>query len=550
LLSPGDTIDRYTVEAVIGSGGTAVVYRVRHQTLGTRHALKVLSITSDVIRERMLTEGRVQATLRHPNVVEVTDVLDVDDAPGLLMEYVEGPSLDKALEKYRINRASAETLFLGIAAAVSEAHEHGLVHRDLKPANVLLSRTSDGFVPKVTDFGLAKVLEEARGTDEGHTRSGVALGTPAYMAPEQVRDARTVDQSADVFALGCLLYELMTGRRAFPGEDTIAIYNQILDGRYVPPRHYVPDLEDRIDNAIKGAMIVDRTQRIPDMDTLLQVLSGQRVWEIPDLPPPDDDIELMPEMQQWPLDKADLPLATTGSGSLPSDPSRSGDPLWASIHDSTLRGGLPPGTRPEMPVWTLTGAEAEPPGRSGLWFLGGAGAAFLVAILIAVVGTSAALLGGYWEEDRLAIPPTPAGVGSAREEPSIASAVSPPDEAERVSGGPNGTDAVTAPPEQAAKPRSAPAAPPPANRHTVTPPAPPKEVTVKILTSPPTAILKVDGMDQGRTPAKLTLAPGTHAVEVQSGEDIGTFNIEAQPDAENKWCYSFASATSAPGTCP
>jgi len=549
LLSPGDTIDRYSVEAVIGSGGTAVVYRVRHKTLGTKHALKVLSITSEVIRERMLTEGRVQATLQHVNVVEVTDVLDVDDAPGLLMEYVEGPSLDKALEKYRINRESAETLFLGIAAAVSQAHEHGLVHRDLKPANVLLARTSDGFVPKVTDFGLAKVLEEARGTNEGHTRSGVALGTPAYMAPEQVRDARSVDRRADVFALGCLLYELMTGRRVFPGEDTIAIYNQILDGRYVPPRHFVPDLEDRIDNAIKGSMIIDRDLRIPDTDTLLKVLAGEMVWEIPDLPPPDDDIELMPEMQQWPLDGAapDLPLATTGSGGPPSDPSRSGDPLWASIHDDSFRGGLPPGQRSEMPVWTLTGAEPEPPGRSGLWFLGGAGAAFLVALLIAVVGTSAAMLGGWWGDNSLAIPSSsPAAGESGKDEPSIAAAVSPSEEEDFVSGSTDGADVTSPEPEPLSTiPSTAPAIP-----AAVTPPPPPKVVTVKILTSPPTAVLKVDGLEHGRTPAKFSLAPGAHSVEVQSGEDVGTFAIEVDPEAENKWCYSFTSATSAPGSCP
>jgi serine/threonine-protein kinase len=542
------------VEAVIGSGGTAVVYRVRHQTLGTRHALKVLSITSDVIRERMLTEGRVQATLQHPNVVEVTDVLDVDDAPGLLMEYVEGPSLDKALEKYRINRASAETLFLGIAAGVSQAHQHGLVHRDLKPANVLLARTSDGFVPKVTDFGLAKVLAEARGKEEGHTRSGVALGTPAYMAPEQVRDARTVDRRADVFTLGCILYELMTGRRAFPGEDTIAIYNQILDGRYVPPRHFVPELEDRVDNAIKGALIIDRELRIPDTDTLLQVLAGEVVWEIPDLLPPDDDVELIPDLQHWPLDGASpLPLATTGSGgeaddlgALLSDPSRSGDPLWASIHDSSFRGGLPPGPRPETPVWSLTGAEPEPPGRGGLWFLGGAGAAFLVALLIAVVGTSAALLGGWWDGGNLALPsPAPTTGEQGMEEPSIASAVAAPEEQPEVSGDVDETEAVSPepePPPAASVPSPRPAARPVA-------PAPPAVFTVKILTSPPTAALKVDGVERGRTPAKLSLAPGSYSVEVQSGDQVGTFSIDVGSGGENKWCYSFGAATSTPGSC-
>ena len=172
MLAPGDTIDRYEVRERIGAGGTAVVYHVTHVALGTEHALKVLSVTSPVIRDRMLQEGRVQASLRHLNVVAVTDVLDVNGAPGLLMEHIEGPSLEAALEKFQIPLASAEALFVGIVNGVRQAHHHGLVHRDLKPANVLLASTPDGFVPKVTDFGLAKVIAEAGAVGTGHTRAG------------------------------------------------------------------------------------------------------------------------------------------------------------------------------------------------------------------------------------------------------------------------------------------------------------------------------------------------------------------------------------------
>ncbi len=534
MLHPGDTIDRFTVEALLGSGGTAVVYRVRHQSLGTSHALKVLSVTSDVIRERMLMEGRVQATLDHPNIVAVTDVVEVEGAPGLLMEHVEGPSLDQAVQKYRISQSAAETLFLGVVAGVRQAHQAGLVHRDLKPANVLLARTIEGFVPKVTDFGLAKVLEETRDGQDGHTRSGVALGTPAYMAPEQIRDARSVDRRADIFALGCLLYELMTRRRAFPGDDTIAIYNNVLDGRVVPPRHWVPDLPDRLDNAIKGCLVVDREARIPDTDTLLAVIAGERVWPIPDRPVVDpDEIELIPELGPSAGAKGglDLQVARSQNG-LISQP-RGNDPLLQSIHDQTGRGLLPQGPRPPTPVPAPeVEVEHEPVPRSGWLFLGGATVVFLLALGFAVVGTVLVLMSSF--------APTP---------------LAPTDEV-----GLSTSDVLGEPPEpppevvaSAAEPapapvQSAPTAP--------TQPEPtqvialPATAVLKVLTVPPTALVRLDGAQHGRTPAKLDVPPGRYTVEVESGGRLGRFPIQVRAGVENKWCYVFDGERAVEGACP
>jgi len=273
-LDAGTIVDRYVVEELLGAGGTAMVYRVRHRQLGTSHALKVLTISSSAIRERMLREGRVQATLNHVNVVAVTDVVDIDGAPGLLMEHIEGPSLERALGRYKLTMGDAELLFRGILSGVQAAHQAGLVHRDLKPANVLLQRTTMGFVPKVTDFGLAKALE---GDPEvAHTRSGIAMGTPSYMAPEQIRDARSVDQRADLWSLGCLLYELTTRRRTFPGDEALAIYNDVTAGLFEAPRKLVPELPQRIEEAIHGCLRAHRDERIPDCDTLFAVLDA--VW--------------------------------------------------------------------------------------------------------------------------------------------------------------------------------------------------------------------------------------------------------------------------------
>jgi serine/threonine protein kinase len=272
-LLPGTIVDRYTVEAVLGAGGIAVVYRVRHNTLDSLHALKVLTITSAAIRQRLIQEGRVQASLRHPNILAVTDIVEVDGAPGLIMEYVEGPTLELLLQRERLTFDRAEKLGLGIIAGVSEAHARGLIHRDLKPANVLLAMAGASYVPKVADFGLVKLLTEG-GLGLSSTRTGLTMGTPRYMAPEQIRDAKNVDQRADIFSLGAVLYELVTGQQAFPGDDVIDLFNSIATGNFIRPKKLVPTLPSAVEEAIVGALEVDRDERIPDCQTLLSTWTG------------------------------------------------------------------------------------------------------------------------------------------------------------------------------------------------------------------------------------------------------------------------------------
>jgi len=216
-LEPGTTIDRYLVERVLGHGAMAVVYLVRHQQLDSLHALKVLKVTGAELRHRLLQEGRVQAKLRHPNILSVTDVIDVNGAPGLVLEHIQGPSLEKLLLDHRLNWEQVDDIARGVLRGVGAAHARGLVHRDLKPGNIMLAITDEGLVPKVADFGLAKILCGEGGMAQ--TRSGVTMGTPAYMAPEQIRDSKHVDHRADLFALGAILYEVACGRRTFGGDD-------------------------------------------------------------------------------------------------------------------------------------------------------------------------------------------------------------------------------------------------------------------------------------------------------------------------------------------
>ncbi len=271
-MDPGQIIDRYEVEQRIGSGGMATVYRVRHTTLGSLHALKVLMLTGPAIRERLVREGQLQAQLDHPHIVSVTDVIEVEGGQGLVMELVDGPDLEGWLTHHRPDLDQALALFEGILAAVEAAHAGGVVHRDLKPANVLLKRVGDTWVPKVADFGLAKACAGDTGLDR--TRSGVAMGTPAYMAPEQFRDAKRADERADLFALGCILYELATGCRAFDGPDMMAIFSQSSSGSYVPPRELAVDLPEPIAAAIEGCLRPSPENRLQDCAGLRAVLRG------------------------------------------------------------------------------------------------------------------------------------------------------------------------------------------------------------------------------------------------------------------------------------
>ena len=176
-LAPGTTIGRYTVEENIGEGGMATVYRVRHNELHATYALKVLHLVSEAIQRRLVQEGRVQARLRHPNILPVTDILDVGGRPGLVMEFVPGPTLESHLATHHLPLDDADQIAKGILSAVAFAHSQGCIHRDLKPANILLADIGGEYIPKVADFGLVKVID-AENDSLHKTRTGIGIGTP------------------------------------------------------------------------------------------------------------------------------------------------------------------------------------------------------------------------------------------------------------------------------------------------------------------------------------------------------------------------------------
>jgi eukaryotic-like serine/threonine-protein kinase len=228
---PLPQVPGHEVQSVLGRGGMGVVFRARHLRLGRLVALKMTlagSYASPHERERFRREAEAVAALRHPNLVQVYDAGDWAGRPYFTMELMEGGSLAEKLAGTPQPARQAAALLATLAEAVQVAHQGGIVHRDLKPANVLL--TADGF-PKIADFGLARRLEG----DAKLTQSGVLMGTPSYMAPEQGRGQPNIGPAVDVYALGAILYELLTGRPPFRGESAAETVHQLLTQDPVPP---------------------------------------------------------------------------------------------------------------------------------------------------------------------------------------------------------------------------------------------------------------------------------------------------------------------------
>src|ERR1051325_11131325 len=240
LPPPGELpqVPGYRVEGVLGSGGMGVVYRAWHLRLNRPVALKMLLFgahAQPTERERFLREAEAVATLCHPNIVQVHNAGEVEGRPFFTMELVEGDDLAQKIQGTPQPARQAADLVATLADAIHVAHQCGIVHRDLKPSNVLL--TADG-VPKVTDFGLARRLV---GGDGQLTLAGTPVGTPSYMAPEQARgDKGTLGPATDVYALGAILYELLSGRPPFRAESATATLQQVVTDEPVPPMRLNP----------------------------------------------------------------------------------------------------------------------------------------------------------------------------------------------------------------------------------------------------------------------------------------------------------------------
>jgi serine/threonine protein kinase len=265
----GTRIGRYVVDEWIGQGGMASVWRMTDDQ-GHLWALKVLTLDRAEVKTRFLAEARVQLGLSHPNIVTARELVEVNGEPALVLEYVPGLSLDRYLTErsppFEVRDALAGQLLEGVAYA----HSRNLVHRDLKPANVLVVEGPDGPVARLTDFGLVKEL------GLGATRTGIALGTPRYMAPEQIRDAKRVDPRADLWSLGTLLYEVYTDRSPFQRDALYDTFQAVIDGVYQDPGEL--GVPDRVRTAIVACLHLDPGARVQTVRDLQRLLRGAAQW--------------------------------------------------------------------------------------------------------------------------------------------------------------------------------------------------------------------------------------------------------------------------------
>jgi putative nucleotidyltransferase with HDIG domain len=298
--------EKYQLRGALGVGGMGVVYEAVHMLIGRRLAIKFLKpeAARDVSNiTRFYNEARVFSTVGHPNLVEVTDMgWTHDRIPYIVMEMLIGVDLFELIHKRRgpLSPVAAMTVMIEVLRTLETVHAKGIVHRDLKPENIFFVREGAEDRLKILDFGVSRLAVQER--DTRLTQEGFVFGTPQYMSPEQAQGSDYVDMRSDLFTMGVIFYEMLTGREAFPGDNALAVISAVNTGRFVPVEKIVPGLPHEIPAIIRRALQVDPGKRFQDAGEFIEALTAVAkkdprfepgkildLWEPCDMPLPAED---------------------------------------------------------------------------------------------------------------------------------------------------------------------------------------------------------------------------------------------------------------------
>ncbi len=309
--APVDLIGgHYRVVRTLGKGGMGTVYEAENTWTKRHVAVKVMrpEVARDgELASRFMQEARATARLAHPNIIDVLDMGQDKDLGALYIveEFLSGHDLRVHMNVVgKIAPRDALEIILPVMDALSEAHAHGIVHRDLKPDNIFLAETSRGIVPTLIDFGVAKIAASESGEASLKPRAGMLMGTPSYMSPEQGRGEATLDGRADVWSLGVVLYEMLSGTRPHDALTPAGLIAQIIYQDPRPLSEVAPELPAGLSDAVMGALQRDITRRYPSMKAFQDALkscdlSGGAVRSTARVEPPEESAVVLPTHRSW-----------------------------------------------------------------------------------------------------------------------------------------------------------------------------------------------------------------------------------------------------------
>ena len=509
-MEAGETIaGKYRVNRLLGTGGMASVWAATNIFTEREFAIKIMlpqvASTPEAAR-RFLIEAKVSARIDHPNIIDVIDVGQAEDgALFLVMELLNGMSLDVAVRRRQPPMTAYDLMVImrDVASALAAAHRSGVVHRDLKPTNIFLHRDRDGrFVSKILDFGVSKILEEENNT--ALTIVGTVLGSPLYMSPEQARGATGIDGRTDVFAFGSMLFEALTGKRAYDAPNFNALIVCIATKQPRGIDEVAPHLPESLRSLVRDCLVTDKEKRLASFD-----LIGERIAQItPELeksglrlfPTRSDDLASDPDAadaQPPSSGRSDPPGAKARLSSSPPSAASAGHPSPLAMQISNR---APPAERRTHISFPLLRGTTETPGEA-VSARTVAGAVLVVALVVGVafafprIGQSPAA------------PPEPAAAASGAPGtpnaivPDTAGAVAPPPETSAAGSASEVANEV---------PLVAVDSLPVAARRT----APKGTGLLSIGAGPGWCSISIDGVGRGVTPiATIALSPGAHRID-------------------------------------